>query len=998
METTTAATQVRRHSAPMALLALLATLLCVLMLAQPARAGSLQIGADGSSATIAAPLSVKYKASEMRDALWNHGSFYIYFFQGASGVETELVKRRGSDIKTSQVSLKFSEDVSWAKVHVASVDSSTPGNGGKNKRLKDSQGNNLLLSPWLTSGKRFYVWISDTGGNGGAISLRGTQTRTVYANGSTFKNVETITVVSQPGANHLTQGETESDFDSVLNIPFRWEGKKASQVPFRAFNSRGVGNNDAYVTFYRMAWKQYTSGTTYGGYTPYKLQHGTTNANNLWTSVNLASIGMVTARSYTDETYQVETGDVFRNTDTSLVCCLRTPKEQLKLDTNGGTLVKGKTSYSGSAVNYKKAYCESTVTLPTQGSKKGRDGSLEGYELAGYSWKSGTKRNSFQAGSPSGTASFKSFDQASPEAPAIQDPKVTLCNSWQMPSFGPENLEENGTATLKAPSVATVTYRAQWKALPFTIHYIVNGSEVDSETVPYDESYSLKPAPSGSGGWTVRKQDGSPATASGYMPAQDLFAVAETPAENTVRYYVDDKLVASYSIPFGSEPLVTSYTDRSAPGIEFSDDGIWQTETCSFSATYKEHYNVPIQVPCTHYVPQTQWVEGYWVTIPRTVTVNGKPVTQYIKYYVSGYYVDTSYYEHDYDMQDDYINYNVCTYSSSFDVPSNPHGGTWHGWFADRACTVPAQSSYSFTTGSSLSFYSYTTHKAAFIVNGKPQLEQEKRYGEVINPYLHGDELNPFGGNLVCWFSDEACTAPWGTAVKVGADDVFFYAHTMHTIHFWMDAGKKVPTGGDQQEPGDEDEEADSGLTDDDPEELMYCRYETTLRYGETLALPGGPEVSARVTRPGCEDWAASNGRWYVDPACTVPATGGACTADATYYSFNTVKLSYALSTYAEQLQEAHELKDASTRNPVSLSSYLPAPATYRYGEEVEPKGDGRVFWSTDGKLTRSAESVRGAFLNKGASGKAAKKLVLDRSLTAYKDWAQGLFDGIITN
>ena len=32
------------------------------------------------------------------------------------------------------------------------------------------------------------------------------------------------------------------------------------------------------------------------------------------------------------------------------------------------------------------------------------------------------------------------------------------------------------------------------------------------------------------------------------------------------------------------------------------------------------------------------------------------------------------------------------------------------------------------------------------------------------------------------------------------------------------------------------------------------------------------------------------------------------------------------------------------------------------------------------------------------AAGTASKELTLDRSLTVYKDWAQGLFDGIVTN
>ena len=982
-----------------AALALLMTALLMLSCTQPALAGSLEIGADGSSATVAAPLSVRYRAADMKNAMWNHGSFHVYFFQGASGVETRLVKRRGSDIKTSQVSLKFSRGVSWAKVHVAAVDASSPSNGGKSKRLKSDSGANLSMSTWLRQGRKFYVWISETGGDCGSISLRGTKTiGAVYANGSTFKNVQAITVTSQPASDHTTLGETESDFDSILNIPLRWEGKEASQVPFHAINCRGVGNNSSYHSFYRMNWRQYSSGTTYSGYSPYKLRHGTTSASNLWTSVNLASIGITTAPTYTDESLQIETGDVYRNTDSSILCCLRRPKEQLKLDTDGGVLKKGGASYSGSAVNYKRGYCDSTASLPKEGFKKGRDGSSEGYELAGYSWKSGTRRGSFDAGAPTSSAGFAAFDQAAPQQLTLDSPTVSLCNSWQMPSFGPDNLADGKNAPLKPPSVATVTYRAQWKALPFTIHYIVNGTEVDSEMLPYDSPYSLKGAPSGSGGWSVRTQDGASAPASGYMPAQDIFASADTPAENTVRYFVDGKLVASYTLPFGSEPLATTYVDSSAGGIEYNDDGVWHTESCSFTASYKEHYNVPKQVPCEHYVEDWLWVNGYWVNVPTTVIVDGKPVTQNIYYYVSGYYVDNGYYEHSYDLQDDYSPYNTLSYSSSFDVPGNPHGGSWHGWFEDSSLSTPAASSYSLGPGGSLSFYSYTTHKLSYIVNGSTRLEEERRYGETINPYSNGEELNGFGGELERWFSDESCTAPWGKTVTVGADDLAFYGCTRHSIHFWMDAGKKVPQAGDQQEAGDADEEADTGSTDDDPEELAYCRHEMSLRYGEALELPSGAAASAQLTRPGCEDWASSNGRWFSDAACSVPASGGTCLGDAVFYSYNVVRLSYALSSSAEQLDESRDLFDQASSKPVSLKSYLPAPALYRYGERITPSGDGSVCWSTSAGLTRRASSVKGVFLNKGASGKALEELTLNRSLIAYKHWAQKAFDGIVTN
>ena len=110
------------------------------------------------------------------------------------------------------------------------------------------------------------------------------------------------------------------------------------------------------------------------------------------------------------------------------------------------------------------------------------------------------------------------------------------------------------------------------------------------------------------------------------------------------------------------------------------------------------------------------------------------------------------------------------------------------------------------------------------------------------------------------------------------------------------------------------------------------------------------------------------------------------------------MRLSYALSSSAEQLEESRKLFDQASSKPVSLASYLPAPALYRYGERIAPGGDGSVYWSTSAGLTRRASSVKGAFLNKGASGKALEELTLNRSLTAYKHWAQKAFDGIVTN
>ena len=121
------------------------------------------------------------------------------------------------------------------------------------------------------------------------------------------------------------------------------------------------------------------------------------------------------------------------------------------------------------------------------------------------------------------------------------------------------------------------------------------------------------------------------------------------------------------------------------------------------------------------------------------------------------------------------------------------------------------------------------------------------------------------------------------------------------------------------------------------------------------------------------------------------------CTGDATYYSFNNVKLSYDLSTYAKQLEAAHELLD-SKNNKVLLTSFLPAAKLYRYGTTVSIEGDGAVHWTANGGYTRSAKSQKGGYLDQDATGKPSKALTLQRSLTVYKQWAQGIFDGIVTS
>lgn len=956
---------------------------------QPAYAASAAIDSSGTSATIPAPTSTKYKEAKTGKALWNHGSFYVYFFQGTKSAKTSLVKEKGSDTSTLTSKISYDDGVSWAKVDIAAVSSSTADNGAKNARLKNSSGKNETYTDYLASSKAFYLWISDSGGDGGKISLRGTSTKTIHSNKKTYKNVDVLTVNSQRGASHHDLGATESPYYDILNIPFRWSGKKASQVPCRVISSRGVGNNDRLNTFYRLSWKQYSNGTTYSGYSPYKLQHGVTDALNIWTSVNLASTGVSLAPTYTDETLKTPTGNLYRNLNSYLVCCLKKPREQIVLDTNGGVLVAGKTSYAGGNESYKKGYCESKVVLPKTGYKVGKDGSREGYKLTGYAWQSGSNRSDYTSKSPKSKKLFIPLDQSTFEKDSEGTTSVSLCNHWQLPAFGPGNMSYEDGGFLKAPTIAEAKFKAQWKALPFKIHYIVNGQETKSVEVRYDSSYKLESAPSSSSGWTVRKQDGTMAKASGNMPAQDLYAYAQTEESSTVRYFIDGKLAARYTVPFGQEPLTTTYSGKGSGGIEFNGDGVWNVSSGTFTATYKEHYNVPDKIACAHYVDNSYYVNGYKVSSGYwAVDENDEFYWVDTSYSVPGYWVNQGYYRHNYDEQDNWSPYNTLTYSTAYGAPSNQNGGTWHGWYTDRDCTGRASESYSFRQGDCLSFYSYTTHRVSYVINGETALEKGHRYGETINPYSHGEDLNRFGGTLKHWFDDDSFSSKVPETVSVGKDDICFLGYTDHLVHFWMDTGAKISSAGD--------DEPDDDSVDGDPDELSYCRLELTVRYGSDLDLPADSATSKNVTREGCEDWLATNGRWYEDKTYEHPVKSITCTGDKTLYSFNYAKISYGLSDYAESLESSHALLGSDGRQ-VTLSSFLPAEKLYRYGTTVEIKGDGSVHWKTSGGFTRSAKSVKGAFLDREATGKALKAIVVNRSTTIFKQWAQGIFDGITT-
>lgn len=1029
---------------------------------QSAHAAGISISSNGTSATIAPSTSIRYESDENYSPAWNHGCFYVYFFQGTTSTSSTLKTAGGSSVPTLQTNVNFQDGVAWAKVHVAAVSSSTAANGGKNARLKDGNGNNINWFDWCKSSQRFYVWISDTGGNAGTITLSGVRKKqTIYADGKTFSNVYCLELSSQPASDRMTQGATISANKDVINIPFEWSGKQASQVASAVSADKGIGSNSNYITYYRMNWMQYVDGISYAGYSPYKLQHGVSNPGSLYTSINLSAVGIFGAPTYTDNTLKTKNSGVYRNYNTSIMCFLKKPKIKVKLDTNGGTLVRDLEYFLSDSIPLQSAECGDEVQLPQSGYLRGRDKSKNGYELAGYCWKSGTNRGSFSVKSLTNSSSeFKAFDQTTPETPSLENPVITTCNSWAMPSFGPSNAS-NGT-TLVDPTASTVTYKAIWKARTFTIHYVTNGEELDSDEVPYDSRYKLKDPPSGCTAWTVKLQDGTTSSeTSGYMPAQDIYCYASVEGTSTVRYHINGKLVDNYVITWDKKYGTASGPKASIAGKnldyehgsdnwsadmlrKYNDDAQWTTLRAKLSASYTQYAD--IGAACTHtktayYCSQcnsASWSEHtHQLVAAYLCSKCGRVVGEICNHsvlsclntssnhthvgscYTSVNYADnpiyrdrnfceekTGYEHYQGDIltpgQDAYygvVQANAAIDQSAVSYSPGPgksdidnlvaHNAQISAWFTDSDCTTKAAGSYKIIPGETLDFYAYTTHYVVWEINGELAKIEPCKYDSVLDPYKYGDDINTYGGTLKSWFTDYACSNEAGNAYKIDGGTLYFYGYTEHKVHYWMDAALDA---------------ADLGKAADSSDEDLYCLYEESVRYGETPQIQTSKTASSMLTREGCEDWGANNGKWFASSACEqeIPLNT-AVTEDCVYYSYNVVKLAYDLTLAAKRFDKAEGgscslFTTSSLSNPTTLRSFLPTAKLLRCGTTASIKGDGTVYWKSDAGTPQIATSTAGGYLSKDASGTAIKSIKLLRSTTVYKNWAQGLYDGIITN
>ena len=125
---------------------IIAAMLFLGPIARVAQAAPAAIDSSGTSATIPAPTSTKYSEDKTGKTLWNHGSFYVYFFQGTKSVKTSLAKTSGSDTSTLTTKVGFEDGVSWAKVDIAAVSSSAAGNGGKIEQNGDEHHRHTVFS------------------------------------------------------------------------------------------------------------------------------------------------------------------------------------------------------------------------------------------------------------------------------------------------------------------------------------------------------------------------------------------------------------------------------------------------------------------------------------------------------------------------------------------------------------------------------------------------------------------------------------------------------------------------------------------------------------------------------------------------------------------------------------------------------------------------------------------------------------------------------------
>ena len=571
---------------------------------------------------------------------------------------------------------------------------------------------------------------------------------------------------------------------------------------------------------------------------------------------------------------------------------------------------------------------------------------------------------------------------------------------------------EDGTGTTYTPGNTEVMgdKDISWYSFGVNkVNYWYDGNLYQTEYYFPGDEYTLIGLPSSNAdGWYASSTYSGTPMAAGTkktMPNSDVNWYAQ-PVEDessdvlTVNYYINGQKLQSIKVNFENESgLHTTFDDALAARqygrvsktddslVVYNGDAKWTTNTGVLNASYEQHYESLLN--CNH--SYTRWkcttcgniVSGACYHKHQTGTdSSGNPIYKT----TDDATIRLTYYYHTYDS--DYSSYNTKSYSSSYEVPSNPFGGTWYGWYSDRACTTKANNTYDVSSGqTTLNFYSYTEHEVKWYINGELATTEILRYGDPADPYKHGEDINEFGGKLDIWYPDMNYETKVGNPTV--EEGLKFYGRTSHEVHFFMDEGA-------------------NGLSGEDD----CCLYEQTGWYGDIMPLPTGSSISSSVTREGCEPWNDPGpNAWYSDNTYSKKITTIKVEEGATVYSYNVAYVIYDLADYAKTLDQAEGGKwqlysDVVTADNIgsvtqtTMREHLPFDKKlFRYGDTHEVEGDATVYWLSPAELSRAAESIEGGFIDDpAAESDPVTEIIVTKTTTIYKEYAQSIFDGIITN
>lgn len=572
-----------------------------------------------------------------------------------------------------------------------------------------------------------------------------------------------------------------------------------------------------------------------------------------------------------------------------------------------------------------------------------------------------------------------------------------------------------------AVGTSTLVFKAKWLPVHH-VYYWVNG-ELHSgltQTVAEGASYTVQGA-QGVGSWYASSSCTGTSVAAGAaktMGGADVNWYAKTsspepdpapvpdPSPNpeegslVVNYYVNGELEETVSVDYAEVSGLHTTFDSSLSGrqqgvvsrsatelVSYNGDARWATSSGVLSATYGQHRED--RLSCNHYTYRCTYcgaISYYCYHEVQKTDSSGRPAydAEGNPVYETRDFATERYYYHSYDSD-----YSPCTtkdYSRTYGVPANTYGGTWHGWYTDRACTAKASSTYDVAQGANvLNFYSYTTHEVCWYVNGRLAATETLRYADLSNPYRHGDDVNTFGGTLDAWYPDTGYVSKVGNPTVT--EGLRFYGRTSHQVHFLLDEGANGLAG-----------------------EEDCCLYEQTGWYGEDMPLPTGATVSGAVTREGCEPWSDPGpNTWYASSEYSTPITSIKVEEGATVYSYNVAYVIYDLADYAKSLDRAEggawQLYGVKVSPETvagvpedTMRAHLPFERRlFRYGDVHAVGGDATVYWLSPAGLSRAAQSIEGGFVDDPTSAAASvPELTVTKTVTVYKDYAQGIFDGIV--